>query len=305
MVEKEAFEATGGSVDVVAHTEVALYVLNNKRRNLQNLESKYNIRLNINSDSTLQMQHFRITRKHASAASEIYTIDQDGYYIGRKPSGYKKPTLPVLEPHTDIIDEEAESHSSARQEDGQPRGARRRRKRGRGRRDELDDNAVNAETTDGVIVDDAMPVTTDEAGNDNSDQPIEAVENGERRGRRRGRGLMRRRWNRDESAQRSEVVEFETAETNVQAGATSITADPAIEKPAMVEKPAPENAATFNEPSPKPHQQPVPFLGAELEIPEVKRSNREKHQVTAPDYTAKQPDPNRPKRNGWWAKAGE
>lgn len=309
MVEKEAFEATGGSVDVVAHTEVALYVLNNKRRNLQNLESKYNIRLNINSDSTLQMQHFRITRKHANAAGEIYTIDQDGYYIGRKPSGYKKPTLPVLEPTPVIIDDEAESPSSARQEEGQPRSARRRRKRGRGRRDEFEDNAVNTEISDNLASDDSAIAAADEAGNDNNDQPAEAVENGERRGRRRGRGLMRRRWNRDETAQRSEEVEFETTEANVQTVATS-TAETTIEKPAVVEKPASENVAVFNvavfnEPPPKPHQQPVPFLGAELEIPEVKRSNREKHQVTTPDYTVKQPDPNRPKRNGWWAKTGE
>lgn len=148
MVEKEAYEAVGGSIEVAARPDSAFYILNNKRDALKELENKYRLHLTITGDSSLHAHSFLITRRD-EGANESYVINENGEYIGRKPPGYKKQAA-AARPQLPDISSYAEAENSERQaeregerdrererprddEEGDRRGGRRRRRRGRGR----------------------------------------------------------------------------------------------------------------------------------------------------------------------------
>ncbi len=186
----------------------ALYILNNKRTTLVEMERRFGVTITIEADETLGAQHYTILRGA----------------LAEKPAGFVEPASlppPATEPDPDddIVEEADDAEATERSEEnedrpnGQQRAEgehrdrkRRRRRRRRGGRDreqeqeqEHNDSAeagVAAAASDEETDDDT--VDGDDASHAEADAS-EASPNGERRKRRRGKRGGKR--NRQEEAE--------------------------------------------------------------------------------------------------------
>jgi ribonuclease E len=182
-------------------TTVALYVLNQKRDSLGQIESRYGLKVMIARDDALIPPAFRLERLRAFGAGEAPPA----------PRSIQAPTLAEDEEMEE--EEEAESHEAAgeaadtaEREADDERGRRRRRRRRR-RGDEARDARQVPAGEEGAEAD-ARPAPGEEEPQ--QDQDSEA----ERRRRRRGRRGGRPRARRDEADRRgdAEPVAAETIE---------------------------------------------------------------------------------------------
>ncbi|WP_434051675.1 MAG: Rne/Rng family ribonuclease [Roseibium sp.] len=168
----------GASHDLIIRTttQVALYILNQKRSNLSDLETRFAVEIEVNADEMVNGQLYVLERGAP--------IDRD-----RIPA-----PAPTVHPDTvEIIDEDTdqpEIEEQAQDEDGGDRRRRRRRKRRRGGSDagqENQDNRQSAAETDESDNDDqkSLDVASEDEDGD-SDEPRRKRRRG-RRGGRRGR----------------------------------------------------------------------------------------------------------------------
>jgi ribonuclease E len=171
-------------------TTVALYILNQKRDSLTQLEARYNLRVLVARDDALIPPAFRLERLRAYSSAEV-------------------PLSPVapLTQSPGFEDEEDESEQGVEasdpdrreeeSEEERSRGRRRRRRRRRRDEETISGSATQSEVVEGAAEDSAEPVAAADgiaAGvNDDSEEETEA----ERRRRRRGRRGGRRRARRD------------------------------------------------------------------------------------------------------------
>jgi ribonuclease E len=187
-VEEEGARARSAEICVYVPTGVALYLLNQKRDSLAQIEARYGLRVIVGRDDTLIPPNFRIERLRAYAAGEAPPL----------------PRLAPLPPPVELDDEDDEEEDGAEtaaQREAEPgeersrergddeRGARRRRRR-RGPRGEEGREPRRAEKPAPVAVENAEDVT---------EEPSPVVEgaaaerNGDDR-RRRRRGRRGGRW---------------------------------------------------------------------------------------------------------------
>ncbi|WP_422376593.1 Rne/Rng family ribonuclease [Roseibium sp.] len=165
-------------------TQVALYILNQKRSNLVDLETRFAIEIEVHADDMVNGQLYVLERGAP--------VDRDRFPA---PS-------PTVQPDTiEIIDEETEQpdYQEAASEDegegeGDGRRRRRRRKRRRGGSDGQQDNGdtKQAAAEDGDADAEAQPQearsSDDEAGDDEPRRKRRRGRRGGRRGRRNGEG---------------------------------------------------------------------------------------------------------------------
>jgi len=165
-------------------TQVALYILNQKRSNLFDLETRFAIEIEVHADDMVNGQLYVLERGAP--------VDRDRFPV---PS-------PTVQPDTiEIIDEETEQpdyqDASAEDEgegDGDGRRRRRRRKRRRGGNDSQQDNGDSRQATseDGESDADGQPQEArsadDENGEDEPRRKRRRGRRGGRRGRRNGEG---------------------------------------------------------------------------------------------------------------------
>ena len=179
-IEEETIRKSGGTLTVHVPTEVALYVLNNKRAALQDIESRFSCTIQLTADDTLIPPESRIER-----SQEGQTTTKT---VGR-------------------VDEAAATLTDASEDGGKRRRRRRprRRKRGEDDRPLNGDDAVMSEETPSA---DAADKTGKEERDDDSEQSGKRRRRGKRGGRRRGR-------NNEEAAVSEETVkaDAETADT--------------------------------------------------------------------------------------------
>jgi ribonuclease E len=331
-IEEEGAKGRSAEICVYVPTTVALYILNQKRESLTQIEARYGLRVAVGQDDTLIPPNFRLERLRSYAAGEAPAP--------RLP----QPPPPEIEEEDEVADtEEAEAapqhgengggrpHERAEDERG---GRRRRRRRGRGGREHRQDESREPRRAEGVI----------ENGVDKGEEPHgAAAEGGEREGdgerRRRRRGRRGGRWrNRDgtpgengaqsENGAREPRVELaaEVAEELVEAAIESAEM-PAIEtsheEPLRVtvapERPAVEVASV--EPPPAPVEPGIAeaeaIVEAAIEGAEVPASEPELETVGAPPKRVRAPraksapkpvpidvhavieKPETPRR-GWW-----
>jgi ribonuclease E len=258
-IEEEGAKGRSAEICVYVPTTVALYMLNQKRESLAQIEVRYGLRVAVGQDDTLIPPNFRLERLRAYAAGEA-----------------PAPRLP--QPPPPEIDDEDEADESEQAEaaphhgengDGRPRergedergGRRRRRRRGRGGREHRQDEGREPRPLD------AVPLAVGANGDDRPQVPRQsAAEAGERDGdgerRRRRRGRRGGRWrNRDgtpgENGVREPRVESaaEVAEELVEAAIEGAEM-PAIEVSheeaprAMVDQEMPAVEASAEEPLP-------------------------------------------------------
>ena len=210
-IEEEGIRNRSTALVISVPTTVALYILNNKRAALAELEQRHNLRLTIAGDDALIPPDYRMERsKTQIVVPRGARADQPAGYRGRGRRRFpmrKKPRR-----HRPAQERPAQERP-AQEADG---GRRRSRRRRRGRRDEsrpphgeaparfaqppLDDAGVTAiDASEDEREEDVGPASASEAsdearpGGDIGDQDAEMQRRRRRRGRRGGR--RRRRGN--------------------------------------------------------------------------------------------------------------
>ena len=214
MLEEEAARGRGSQLILRASQEAAFYVLNRKRSELGEIEDRYGVSIDVQSDG--QLEGARMTVE-----------------AGGPPPAFRPKFEPIVEDDVedDLIDAadddefEDEVREDRGEDDEQRRGRRRRRRSRRGRRGEGD---VSAEAGD-----DAEAGSEDagsdghEAGEDRAERDAQDREGGRRR-RRRGRRGGRRRQEDTGNGQTGDATD-----------AQDMAADAADAAP-MADTPAPE-----------------------------------------------------------------
>jgi ribonuclease E len=260
-----------------APSEVALYLLNEKRDALSRIEDSRGVKLRVVGAPNLLPPHFELSSvgvhhpvEHAPrvARAEIVEDDDDDYVVEAE------------DEDEDEADEEDRAPASANaSEDGNGRSRRRRRGRRGGRRREGEERAVETKSFDGEqpeVAEDEPALGEAEAEGDEAGAPAAGANgNGDerrrRRRRRRGRG---RRGERGDAPNGEAIGEAESdAEDDADEDDDTIAASSEsaaeqtaseMEAPAYVAPtpaPAPEPVAPVVEtrqPDPAPQPQPEP-----------------------------------------------
>ncbi|HUI35006.1 MAG TPA: Rne/Rng family ribonuclease [Stellaceae bacterium] len=199
-IEEEGARGRSAEICVYVPTTVALYILNQKRDSLTQIEARYGLRVAVGQDDTLIPPNFRLERLRAYAAGEAPTP--------RLP----QPSATEIEDESDVDAAEAEDvveaargsteSDRARERDDEERGGRRRRRR-RGRRGDGSREHRPDESHEPRLPESAQYVAVAN-GVDGPHEPrpsaaegAERENDGERRRRRRGRRGGGRWRNRD------------------------------------------------------------------------------------------------------------
>jgi ribonuclease E len=302
-IEENLIKSNSHHLVVRTRTEVALYILNQKRSHLRGLEDRFNVNITVLADEGQTGTHaFAIEKGEQVQPHEIrqnVTVKVDSIVM---------PEEPEDEDIVEEIDEETEGEEERRtergergeREDGNGRRRRRRRRRG-GERERNGEPSEMAAVGDMPMPLDAPQPDIDVApfsGErvDQVDSSEEKDEDGRDRGRRRRgrRGGRRNRRERDENGNLLPETEgeAETEATEVAADiaeARSETAQPAEPKVRVIDIVEPVPAAPAKAEAPAYVETPAP-------APEP-----------APEPITTEPvvvgDPSKPKKGGWWARA--
>ncbi|WP_108661156.1 Rne/Rng family ribonuclease [Acuticoccus kandeliae] len=325
-------------VTIKTSASVALYILNQKRSHLRDLESRFGLEIGVDADEALGGQHM-----------EIVT----GRIVERTPEDAAPPTTQVVpdavildEEDEDVVDDIAEAAeekeaATASEPNGERSSRRRRRRRRRGGGNGDDTRAAD---NGAPVARDEMGAEDDEPGDESDTETAEAAEasdeamdadgdNGDgsdddRRGRRRRgrRGGRRHRREGEEFAQ-SDAEGGDEGETVEAAGSVlevEITepqsTEPANDEPESVESETVEVEATPAELTEAPETAEVAPAEAEIEAAPAEAAE-EAAEEAAPNGEAEEevtaaaepvaeeaPAPQAPKsdeppakpRAGWW-----
>ncbi|KCZ47820.1 ribonuclease E/G [Hyphomonas sp. CY54-11-8] len=201
----EARAATGGlkSISVKAPTDVALYILNNKREALIEIERIAGFAVSIHSSEEMLPGDFTIDAER----------DQNAKPKKRKqPRSLQKPSKPAPSDEDDesIEDEDSDDAGDETEADGdddEQKSSRRKRRRRGGRRRNKGDRETGMEVVDGdapivALEDETSDSNDDDSDEDDSEGADASGDEGDgapRKRRRRGRrgGRRRRRNNAD------------------------------------------------------------------------------------------------------------
>ncbi len=196
-VEAEAIKGRAAAFTVKVPAEVAIYILNQKRANLLDVEERYGTSVYIEADATLAGSEHKIETAEARALTRTRPA-QGAINVE---SGYaEEEEEPVVEETSDE-DETEETASDAGEDkgDGQRRRKRRRRKRRPGSEGDAQREATGSEDEpEGEAAAEEAEATSAEAEqNDDNKGESEIGEDGQprkrrRRGRRGGRRNRRR-----------------------------------------------------------------------------------------------------------------
>ncbi|MGB1025811.1 MAG: ribonuclease E/G, partial [Rhodospirillaceae bacterium] len=189
IIEEEGVRRRSSEITLYLPTEVALYILNQKRDVLAGIEDRYCFKVYLQGDASLVVPDYRMERIKQDRRDEKDGEDDRTERSDRAlPAPPRARDLPPEDSDEDAEgDTEAETdEDNARSDDGDGSRRRKRRRRRRGRRDsegvegEADGNGGD-EASEGDAGDSEDSEETDDDGGDNR----------RRRRRRRGRGRYR------------------------------------------------------------------------------------------------------------------
>ena len=174
MVEEEITRNPAPGVTVNVPTSVALFILNQKRQSLAQLELRRGVRIYLNADDELTPPDFRLERLKQLAPGEELPPAPLPAVIDVEIDAMEEEEIPLEESDEAEIQTEAESRDDeeASGDDNAERGrgrGRRRRRRGRGGRFQADEFTEQAEgTADGEshASEHARPATDSESAED-------------------------------------------------------------------------------------------------------------------------------------------
>jgi ribonuclease E len=325
-IEEEGMRRRSAEVCVHVPTMVALYILNQKRDSLVQLEARYGIRVLVAQDDALVPPAFRLERLRSYAPTETAV----------SPAA-PLTQAPAPEEEEEEIDEAAEI-SGTEQEADDERGRSRRRRRRRRRHEEEVASPPPGSAAGAVRPEEDQIELVAEDGRD-GDAEAEGDEEGEaeRRRRRRGRRGGRRRGRREGGVEpglegprpASDTVEILPTRAVEEAEPTLVESRPAwlVETAAVANEGAGSPAlageasesAAFQRPQLAPEEVPAsggrderpatpPTAEAEQGVPYVSEAERESD--TAPSAAEPEQQPPHPvqtvtekpanPRRGWW-----
>jgi ribonuclease E len=310
-IEEALLKSSSHNLILRTRTEVALYILNQKRAHLHELEIRFGVTVTIAADERL-------------SATAAYQLDRgepaqraEGPVTGVRAVAIS-PAMEVEDEieEEDLIEgtveeveaEDGETRTEAREEgegegEGQRRRRRRRRRRGgraEGAEDErqAESGEADEESEDAVPAEAAADESVSEAS---SEAPREAEDEGgrrRRRGRRGGRGRSEGR-NREDGALSEAEVEAGESEAGESAEPAILSAEEPVSAQAIAAiEETPREAAVDLPVADTPPEQPVAEQPASepAEAPAVPAPEPVAVVLTPPS------DPDRPKRAGWWSR---
>ena len=274
-LEEEGTRPNLSEVTVSIPSSVALYVLNNKRAVLSDIENRYGFRIRLLGDDSVVSPDMRIERVRAPAPE-----------AGEKPAAAEGRDKP------------AKAEEAAPREEGEKKRSRRRRSR----------RKSSPEATAEAAVEETADTDRETGAAEAGDEDGEGATPERRPSRRRaGRRGGRRRSSRGSKAseEKSETVPEPDASTPP-TPPSSETDEAGTAEPDLVSEPP---AAPSPEPVPAPRPapevtavsdpEPAPALAA-LAIDDSRDAPAPSEAET--DDAAAIEDPDRPKRRGWWQK---
>ena len=309
-IEENLIKSNSHHLIVRTRTEVALYILNQKRSHLRGLEDRFNVNITILADESQTGTHaFAIEKGEMVQPHEIRqnaTVKVDSIVMPEEPEDED-----IVEEIEDEEEEEvrAERGERGEREDGDKDGRRKRRRRRRrgGDRERNGDAGEERAVGDMPMPLDAPQPDIDVApfSGERVDQ-VETVEGeegeeGRERGRRRRgrRGGRRNRRERDENGNFIEVEGEERAETE----ATEVAADIAEARSEPAEPVAQPRVIDIQEPvaaAPAPAHESAPAAATPAPAPEPVAEPAPEPITTEPVVVG---DASKPRKGGWWARA--
>ncbi len=295
VIEDEGIRRRSTELRVKVSVDVALYILNQKRDRLNEIEARYGFRVLITGDDRL-----------IPPAHEIERVE--GRPLTAAPAGAPAPVID--EPDEDETADEAadesegsadESRTEGEDNDEQgPRRRRRRRRRGRKRDDEGEgeDSAAEAApaTKSETEAEDAAPAGDGEsaAGDEEEEKPKRR-----RRGRRGGRRRGRKRED-----------EGEAANTEGEAATAAPAQDEGTDSDAVADEPRTEETESRKE----EEEEDVTVVATE-EVTDAPAPTEPEVEVVSVDEARAEPEtagasqadsekPKAPQRKGWWNRFG-
>ncbi|MGX1742050.1 ribonuclease E/G [Bosea sp. NPDC055353] len=318
-LEETLIKSAAHNLTVRTRPEVALYVLNQKRAHLADLETRFAIAITISTDANLLgTRYFEVERGEfvgnegrvipTSFKAEAIASDVDDEALD---AAAEAAALDAETGGTETAAAEAQDQSERGEgENGRRRRRRRRRRRG-GERDEqgqqLDGAQADDEGDEGEEDGDdaAIPATAEpvaEAAAEVAPEPVVEEPTAEPAKPKRSRARKPKAEAAKETEAKAETVAAETAPAEAEkpkrsrsrkkvvpiteGGEAAAEAAPApVETKAELPVAAPETAAAPAEPAPAPAPEPAPARAPAEEPVAV---------------VLTEPDPDRPKRGGWW-----
>jgi ribonuclease E len=183
-IEEEGIRRRSAEICVYVPTSVALYILNQKRDSLVQLETRYNLRVQIARDDTLIPPAFRLERLRAYGPAEAAI-------------SLTAPLTQAPDVMDDEVEDEIEQAAEApepdrREKEGEEEQERSRRRRRRRRRRDAEPARSEvveepAEATTDLALDDTQASAEDGDGEERNEADRQRRRRGRRGGRRRGR----------------------------------------------------------------------------------------------------------------------
>jgi ribonuclease E len=325
-LEEQLLRSATNDLIVRTKSEVALYLLNQKRAHLRELEQRFGVNILIQADATLAGQQYFAVDRGPPARPPIAAVAQRVSPDTIAPNVDAEEEVDEAEAEAEESESEfAPAESGSNGEPGeQGRGRRRRRRRrGRGRsREGLEQQppqqqqpAPEYRVEHGDDYAEESPETVAHAGqpHPHGDQgrPEGGEQDGQRRRRRRGRrGGRRNRRGRDRFEQRPPGGQYEGGQEQPEGEPigdpyrpmTEPGPEPAFEPPARAEEApspvqndeAPRRRSTVREPAVVSFDDATPAAPAPYQAPEPQASDERG------DSDDGQMAPERPRRSGWW-----
>lgn len=215
-IEEQLLKAPRNDVNVKSNSDIALYILNQKRDTLTELEQRFGVTISFNVDASIAGQDFFVEKGPISTKTAKVDPEQSAV------SSYGEADSEMMDTTDEVVHEHSDSDSD---EEEQPRKKRRRRRRrGRGNSQDNQHNASENEQFDG---EEGAPSTS---GNE-EDQDAESSQNGEsdhqladdedaRPKKRRRRGKRGGRKNREREDAASEATDREGVLETLASGAS-------------------------------------------------------------------------------------
>lgn len=211
---------SNNNVAVKVRTEVALYILNQKRSNLAELEARFGVQVTVEADNSVTMQGFTL-EKGERAEARARPVDRTALV-----------SVDSIEPVEENDELEAEAVAEEPDQEEEPKRKRRRRRRKRGGNSDqngqqeasasADDTEASEETSE------ASDVNEDAADDSEDGEEGDGQPRKRRRGKRGGRRNRRKRGDTEENTEaeaQSETVEADSAEVSAAAEESAEPAD--------------------------------------------------------------------------------
>lgn len=198
-LEEEGLRKRAREVTVTTQTDVALYLLNQKRDSLQELENRYGFKVLVLADSSLAASEYEITHVRHDGEEGVSSKDddkaEDSAPKRRRGRGRRRASEDSgSDPDTADDSEDREtSEDDDEENEGRKRGGRRRGRRGGRRRRKADaDSETESNEDEESASDDARDEDTETDSDSDGDTSDDDGNEGGRRRRRRPRRRGRR-----------------------------------------------------------------------------------------------------------------